>query len=203
MQAGGEVDGTPRAEGAIAGHSSARGISRSRSRAPAALPGAQPMSGPSPSPAREAAMEEAGSFPIAAWSMAFQAMALAANACSKIAQVATFAAVSPEVRKNHTPFHPAAGDHRFRNPMWRSAPWDVMVQSQLALEQFWQEIRPPGLNSDRSVTALEAFATEKMVRAAAPSNFLWSNPVAVENLLRTRGKSLLDGTWNWVEDSAA
>jgi hypothetical protein len=75
--------------------------------------------------------------------MAFQTMAAIANACSKVAQVATFAAVSPEVRKNNTPFHPAADDHRFRNPMWRSAPWDVMVQSQLALEQFWQEIRSP------------------------------------------------------------
>jgi polyhydroxyalkanoate synthase len=135
--------------------------------------------------------------------MAFQTMAAIANACSKVAQVATFAAVSPAVRKNNTPFHPAADDHRFRNPMWRSAPWDVMVQSQLALEKFWQEIRLPSLNSDRSATALEGFATDKIIRAAAPSNFLWSNPVAVENLLRTRGKSLLDGTWNWLEDSAA
>ncbi|WP_232371859.1 PHA/PHB synthase family protein [Azospira inquinata] len=99
---------------------------------------------------------------------------------------------------------PHGDDVRFAEPIWsESASWDIIKEWYLAFTHRTQDMYfdTPGL-SDKE-RRRSAFWARIWVNALAPTNFFWSNPVAMQKFVETQGKSLSDGFQNLLRDMKA
>ena len=90
---------------------------------------------------------------------------------------------------------PAKGDRRFTDPAWTSNPVFRMIQqTYLASAESLDRI-VARLDDDRSGAKAERarFAANIITSAAAPTNFLVSNPAAIKRAFDTGGVSLVRG----------
>ena len=102
------------------------------------------------------------------------------------------------------PIEPNVDDARFADPVWTERPtWDLIKEWYLAFTRHTQDMlyETPGLSSKERRRA--AFWWRKWLNAVAPTNFLWTNPVALQRAIDTRGQSLIDGFSNYLEDVQA
>jgi polyhydroxyalkanoate synthase len=98
---------------------------------------------------------------------------------------------------------PAKGDRRFTDPAWTSNPVFRMIgQSYLASTQALDRV-VGAMGDGRSDTRVEQarFATNIITSAAAPTNFLMSNPAALKQAFDTGGMSLARGARNFAHDA--
>jgi polyhydroxyalkanoate synthase len=99
---------------------------------------------------------------------------------------------------------PNPDDTRFSDPIWNdSATWDIVKEWYLMLTRQVQDMLydTPGLsNRDRRRAA---FWWRKWLNAMAPTNFLLTNPSAMQKAMETHGESLLKGFNNFVTDFQA
>ena len=98
---------------------------------------------------------------------------------------------------------PAKGDRRFGDPAWTSNPVFRMIgqgylASARALDRILDDL-DAGEERDARV-ARARFAANILTSAAAPTNFLASNPSAIKHAFDTGGASLLRGARNFVSD---
>ncbi len=106
------------------------------------------------------------------------------------------------------PAAPAAGqgpkDRRFANPLWDSHPWFSLLKQQYFLNV---EALESAVSDLRDLSPLERrrieFFTRQIVDMMAPTNFLATNPDALERALETEGESLVRGLENLVRDIEA
>lgn len=101
--------------------------------------------------------------------------------------------VAPE---DHTP-----KDRRFSNPLWETHPYYNYLKQQYlitaeAMEKTLSDV--DGLD-DRDKQKLEFF-TRQMIDMMSPTNYLATNPDAMERAIETEGQSLVDGLENLVRD---
>ena len=97
---------------------------------------------------------------------------------------------------------PAKGDRRFTDPAWTSNPVFRMIQqSYLASAQAMDRI-VDAMGDGRSDTRAEQarFAANIVASAAAPTNFLATNPAALKRAFDTGGMSLARGARNFARD---
>jgi polyhydroxyalkanoate synthase subunit PhaC len=97
---------------------------------------------------------------------------------------------------------PAKGDRRFTDPAWTSNPVFRMIeQSYLASAQALDRV-VDAMDDGRSGKRAEQarFAANIMTSAAAPTNFLMSNPAALKRAFETGGMSLARGARHFVND---
>nr|WP_322626723.1 class I poly(R)-hydroxyalkanoic acid synthase [Paracoccus beibuensis] len=92
-------------------------------------------------------------------------------------------------------------DKRFANPLWQSHPYFNLVKKQYltnarALKEAAQGLELPDEVARRRVTWL----TNQIVDMMAPTNFLATNPDALEKAIETEGESLVRGLENLVRD---
>ena len=95
-------------------------------------------------------------------------------------------------------------DRRFANPLWDSHPWFSFLKQQYllnveALESAVAELRDVSPLERRRIE----FFTRQIVDMMAPTNFLATNPDALERALETEGESLVRGLENLVRDIEA
>lgn len=99
---------------------------------------------------------------------------------------------------------PNPDDTRFVDPVWsESATWDIAKEWYLTTTHHIQDMLydTPGLsNQDRRRAA---FWWRKWLNAMAPTNFLWTNPVAMRKAAETNGDSLIRGMRNFLDDLQA
>ena len=99
---------------------------------------------------------------------------------------------------------PHPDDSRFSDPVWdQAAPWDIAKEWYLLFTHHLQDklYETPGLSAkDRSRAA---FWWRKWLNAVAPTNFFWTNPVAIRHALETRGDSLIQGMQVFLSDLRA
>ncbi|PCJ05908.1 MAG: class I poly(R)-hydroxyalkanoic acid synthase [Rhodobacteraceae bacterium] len=99
---------------------------------------------------------------------------------------------------------PKSTDRRFANPMWQNNPYFHFIKQQYltnadAIRQSVAEISDlEGKDKQR----LSYFA-DQIVEMMAPTNFLATNPDALEKAVETEGQSLVDGLENLVADLEA
>ncbi|HEY6897912.1 MAG TPA: alpha/beta fold hydrolase [Rhodocyclaceae bacterium] len=100
--------------------------------------------------------------------------------------------------------NPHPDDTRFTDAAWTdSATWDITKEWYLTMTHHIQDMlyQTPGLsNKDRRRAA---FWWRKWLNAMAPTNFLWTNPVALRLACETRGESLKRGFENYMADMQA
>jgi polyhydroxyalkanoate synthase len=94
---------------------------------------------------------------------------------------------------------PDAKDRRFADPAWQRTGWRQVVQSYLALravvDRSVDELDLDDASKDRA-----RFGLMQLTEAAAPSNVLLLNPVAIRRAFETRGASLRTGARHLAHD---
>ena len=99
------------------------------------------------------------------------------------------------------PDDPGPKDKRFANPLWDTHPWFNFWkrQYQINAEAMHAAVSQVGGLSEREKKKLDYFARQ-IVDMLAPTNFLATNPDALERAIETDGQSLVDGLGNLVHD---
>ncbi len=92
-------------------------------------------------------------------------------------------------------------DKRFRDETWKKNPiFDFMKQNYLLWDRWMKELTTDIPNLDPKTQHKIEFLFRHIRDSFSPSNFLWSNPKAIEKLIQTGGKSLLQGVDNFLRD---
>ncbi|WP_209425433.1 class I poly(R)-hydroxyalkanoic acid synthase [Pararhodobacter sp. SW119] len=98
--------------------------------------------------------------------------------------------------EDHTP-----DDRRFSNPLWKSHPWFNFVKQQYLMSSQAMEAAIANLDTlDASEKKRLEFFGRQMIDMLAPTNFLATNPDALERAVATDGESLVKGMENLVRD---
>jgi polyhydroxyalkanoate synthase len=99
---------------------------------------------------------------------------------------------------------PQPDDQRFSDPVWTNEPgWDLLKQWYLFSTRHVQDalFQTPGLSPKERRRA--AFWWRQWMNAAAPTNFLFTNPVAMRKAVESKGESLRHGIEVFLEDREA
>lgn len=99
---------------------------------------------------------------------------------------------------------PAEGDTRFDAADWRDNPfYDLLKQRYLLYTRWIGEAvyDTPAMTKHNRRRA--AFWVRQWFNALAPTNYFFTNPVAIRKFHETEGQSLLAGLKNWSEDQRA
>ncbi len=98
---------------------------------------------------------------------------------------------------------PQSGDHRFIHPAWQQRPYNLLTQSVLLGEEWWDKavktaggVSPP---NERMIT----FTVRQFLDLVSPSNIPWLNPEVIEATRATGGRNLVDGMTNFLHDQSA
>ncbi len=98
------------------------------------------------------------------------------------------------------PITPQQHDRRFQGEAWAKPPFAALAQGFLLAQDFFDQATSdvPGLSPahDRAMT----FMIRQMLDAAAPSNFMATNPEVIARTLETRGINLQHGVARMVQD---
>lgn len=95
-------------------------------------------------------------------------------------------------------------DRRFANPLWDSHPWFNFIKQQYQMNATAIQTAVAAIDGldARDKRRLDYF-TRQIVDMMAPTNFLGTNPDALERAVETEGQSLVDGLENLVRDIEA
>ncbi|MFV0409628.1 MAG: class I poly(R)-hydroxyalkanoic acid synthase [Paracoccus sp. (in: a-proteobacteria)] len=92
-------------------------------------------------------------------------------------------------------------DKRFRNPLWQTHPYFNMVKTQYQINAQAMREATGGLEALTPVDRQRlSWLTGQIIDMLAPTNFLATNPDAIERALETEGESLVRGLENLVRD---
>lgn len=98
----------------------------------------------------------------------------------------------------------APGDERFQDPDWQAnLGYSLMVQNYLAYTRWLERTIYDTPGADSKDRHAGAFWTRQWFNALAPSNFFFTNPVALHKALETHGASLAKGFENLLADLKA
>jgi polyhydroxyalkanoate synthase len=95
---------------------------------------------------------------------------------------------------------PAPQDKRFVDPLWSRWPFDLIHQSFLLQQAWWEAATSTVPGVSRHSAQQMAFVTRQMLDVLSPSNFVATNPVVLKRTLETNGKNLADGAANLFDD---
>ncbi|ETX15432.1 poly(R)-hydroxyalkanoic acid synthase [Roseivivax halodurans JCM 10272] len=106
--------------------------------------------------------------------------------------------------KLQAPEDPGPSDKRFQNPLWESHPYFNFIKRQYlinseALQQAVADIEDMDPKEKRRLN----YFARQIVDMMAPTNFLQTNPDALEKALETEGESLVKGLENLIADLEA
>jgi len=102
------------------------------------------------------------------------------------------------------PADPTPHDRRFANPLWDTHPWFNFIKQQYMMNAEAMQTAVAGIEGldPRERKRLEYF-TRQITDLMAPTNFLATNPDALERAVQTEGQSLVAGLENLVHDIEA
>lgn len=105
-----------------------------------------------------------------------------------------------KVVRDESTLEPAKNDRRFADAAWQEQRWfRSCLQGYLALrESFDRYVETADMDERQAERA--KFLMSQIGDALAPSNFPWSNPVALRRARETRGRSFLQGARNLAKD---
>ncbi|MGI3168355.1 PHA/PHB synthase family protein [Pseudooceanicola sp. C21-150M6] len=95
-------------------------------------------------------------------------------------------------------------DPRFSNPLWKSHPWFNFIKQQYMLNA--EAIRAAVADAeglDETERKRLRYFSQQIIDMMAPTNFLATNPDALERAVATEGESLVKGLENLVADIEA
>ena len=95
-------------------------------------------------------------------------------------------------------------DRRFSNPLWETSPYFHYVKQQYLTnaDAIRKAVQDAGEMDGKDKQRLTYFA-DQIIEMMSPTNFLPTNPDALEKAVETEGQSLIDGLENLVTDLEA
>ena len=92
-------------------------------------------------------------------------------------------------------------DRRFADPRWRDNPFfDLIRQLYLLASEGLMRMSDAVDGIDPTQKQQLRFMTERLVEAASPSNFAFTNPLVIEKIIETNGQNLLTGLEHLLAD---
>jgi polyhydroxyalkanoate synthase subunit PhaC len=95
---------------------------------------------------------------------------------------------------------PLPQDRRFEAAAWQIFPFSLIYQSFLFHQQWWHNATTGIRGVTKQHERVLSFATRQMLDMLSPSNFLMTNPVALQRTFETGGLNLVQGARNLTED---
>ena len=95
-------------------------------------------------------------------------------------------------------------DDRFHHPLWKNNPYFKFVKDQYLRNAEIMREAINGLEAlDETQVRRLSYFTDQIIDMMAPTNFLATNPEALEKAVKTQGQSLIDGLENLISDMEA
>lgn len=91
-------------------------------------------------------------------------------------------------------------DRRFKNEMWQTHPYFNFVKQQYLMSSEAIENAIGALDLEEHDKSRVSFFSRQIIDMMSPTNFLGTNPEALERAMETDGQSLVDGLENLVRD---
>lgn len=106
--------------------------------------------------------------------------------------------------KVEPPEHPGPRDSRFANPIWDTHPYFNFIKQQYLInsQAIRQAVDAIDDMDPKEKRRLDYFSSQ-IIDMMSPTNFLATNPDALEKAVATEGKSLIDGLENLIADLEA
>jgi len=106
--------------------------------------------------------------------------------------------------KLEAPADPGPTDRRFANPMWDTHPYFNFIKQQYLINSDAMRDAVAGIDDlDPLEKKRLTYFAQQIVDMMAPTNFLGTNPDALEKAIETEGASLVQGLENLVADLEA
>ena len=96
---------------------------------------------------------------------------------------------------------PPQTDRRFASEEWRHWPFNLMHQSFLLAERWWQAATTGVSGVSRHHEHVVSFAARQLLDLYSPGNYLPTNPVVLRRTLEAGGLNLMHGFNNFMEDA--
>jgi polyhydroxyalkanoate synthase len=115
-----------------------------------------------------------------------------------------YAEAQKALAEGHAPEDPTPTDKRFAGEVWKTNPWFNFLKQQYLMNSEAVQKAIAALQDlpDRDRKKL-SFFSRQIVEMMSPTNFLGTNPEALQKAVETDGQSLVDGLENLVRDVEA
>ena len=108
--------------------------------------------------------------------------------------------LNPSIDKRWPIIAPLPGDRRFHGKEWKENPlFDYIKQSYLVASSMLYECADATTVEKKKKDRLK-FYTRQFVDAMSPSNFIATNPEVIQQIIDSKGQSLIDGMNNLIAD---
>ena len=125
---------------------------------------------------------------------------LAAKASRKLIRFMDYAARRTGNEDVTPAIEPLPQDHRFDDPAWKQAPYDLVSQAFLLNQQWWHAATTGVPGVTRHHEDILSFTARQLLDMAAPTNCIATNPVLQHKVMETGGQCLVDGFHRFLED---
>jgi polyhydroxyalkanoate synthase subunit PhaC len=95
---------------------------------------------------------------------------------------------------------PPPQDHRFTDPDWSLAEFNLLAQAFLLGEKWWHSATTDVRGVAQSNAAIVDFTLRQCLDTLAPSNLALLNPEVLRKVMETGGGNFLTGWHHWIED---
>ena len=126
--------------------------------------------------------------------------ALALSALSKQAALLQSGSLLGEASGDSAPERVTMDDRRFAAEEWRHWPFSLYAEGFLATQRWWDEATSQIHGATRHHLALLNFIARQALDTIAPSNFLLTNPIALNRTLSEGGANLIRGALHFSTD---